>query len=827
MDSSTGTALAAAQTAFHMAGAAIALLDAEGTVVGWTEAARQLVGYSAAEVVGRSGAALLAAAEDRAKIPAVVEQSSARGRWSGFGGVRHRDGRKVDVRLSVSSLSGQDGRARWVVSAIDNVTYASRGADGSAVQSLRAALNLQSHVPIGVVIRDTQLRCTWVNDTQGLKDGIPRQERFGRTLAEAAPGPEAKTLEALMQQVLESGVPAIHTEYRAFQPIRGRGKRTLAASLFRLDDAHGRALGLCAVSMDVTDSERARERLAILGEASKNIGTTLDVMRTGQELADLAVPLLADFVTVDLAESVPLGEEPLAHIGPKDGDIPAFRRAGVASIHQEVPESLFVRGEPVLVSPASPFNGVLRSGRPHFEPMLDTSPGTWVDRQPLASVRKIHEHGMHSFMVVPIHARGALLGVAAFGRTQNDLPFEEDDLLLAEELVSWAALSLDNARRYARERTAALALQRHLLPHRATGGSAADVAWRYLPADDHHGVGGDWFDVIPLPGARIALVVGDVVGHGINAAATMGRLRTAVRTLTDMDVPPDQLLTQLDELVLRLLDEEADPHGQATTGATCLYAVYDPVTRECTIARAGHPPPAIVDPHGGVTFPELPTGAPLGVGMVPFESVTLELPEDSVIALYTDGLIEDRDHDIDVGMDRLATALARPGLPLEALCSSAIDTLPTRAPSDDVTLLLARTRSLGPRQAASWHLPADPAVVSRARALATRQLDQWGLEHLGDSTELIVSELVTNAIRHGNGVRDGQGMVGLRLIRHEMLTCEVSDTSDSHPRLRHPRTTDENGRGLHLVSKLSRRWGTRCTQDGKLIWSEQQLAPTA
>ncbi|MDT0469609.1 SpoIIE family protein phosphatase [Streptomyces gibsoniae] len=823
MDSPTGTAFTTAQAAIQAAGAAVAVLDAEGTVVGWTQAAQQLVGYSAAEVVGRSAAFLLATAEDWERAPAVLEQSSAQGRWSGLVNVRHREGHRIDVRLGVSSLCGQAGRAQWVVSASDSGTFPSWVADGSATQSLAAALHIPNHLPIGVVIRDTQLRCTWVNDTQGQKDGVPLQRRLGRRLTEAAPGPKAKTLEALMHQVLESGVPAIHTEYGALLPSHGRGRRTLVASLFRLDDAHGRALGVCTVTMDVTDSERARERLAILGEASKNIGTTLDAMRTGQELADLAVPLLADLVTVDLAESIPLGDEPPARIGAQGGDISALRRAGLASIHQGVPESLFARGEPVFVSPASPFNDVLLSGKSHFEPMLDTSPGTWVDRQHPARVRNMRDHRMHSLMVVPIHARGALLGVAAFVRTENDMPFEADDLLLAEELVSWAALSLDNARQYARERAAALALQRHLLPHRATGGPAAEVAWRYLPADDHHSVGGDWFDVIPLSGARVALVVGDVVGHGITAAATMGRLRTGVRTLAAMDVPPDELLAQLDELVLRLADEEDDSRLPATAamGATCLYAVYDPVTRRCTMARAGHPPPAIIDPHGGVTFPELPTGVPLGLGLVPFESVTLELPEDSVLAFYTDGLIESRDRDIEAGMDRLADALARPGLPLEDLCSSAIDTLPTQAPSDDVTLLLARTRSLGPSQAASWQLPDAPAVVSRARALVTRQLQKWGLDDLVESTELIVSELFTNAIRHG------AGPIGLRLIRHDMLTCEVSDTRDSHPRLRHPRTTDENGRGLLLVSKLSRRWGTRCTPDGKLIWAEQQLAPNS
>ncbi|MFD3451134.1 SpoIIE family protein phosphatase [Streptomyces sp. NPDC058691] len=821
MTGMTGSTLTAARTAFQAIDEAMALIDAEGTVVGWTQSAQQLVGYQAAEVVGRSAALLLAAAEDRAKASAFSETGGSPRRWSGVTRVRHRDGHGIDLRLGVQSLIGPGRRARWVVTATEHATVPSRVADGSVTASLPVSLRLPDNLPLGVVIRDTGLRCTWVNDTQGFKDGIPLEQRLGRTLSEAAPGTEAETLEGLMRQVLESGVPATKVEYRPFATARVRAERTLVASYFRLDDAHGRALGVCVVSVDVTDSRRARERLAILGEASTRIGTTLDVMRTGQELADLAVPSLADFVAVDLAESVPLGEEPLPRLGPEGRDISAFRRAGLASVRQEVPESLFARGEQVSVPPASPVNDVLRSGKSHFEPMPGTAPGTWVSRQPPARVRKIHDHRMHSFMIVPIHARGAVLGVAQFVRAGDSPPFERDDLLLAEELVSWAALCLDNARQYARERAAALTLQRHLLPHRATGGSAADVAWRYLPADDHHGVGGDWFDVIPLPGARVALVVGDVVGHGINAAAGMGRLRTAVRTLADMDLPPDELLAHLDDLVIRHLAEDAnplDPAG-ATMAATCLYAVYDPVTRHCTMARAGHPPPAIVDPHGGVTFADLPPGAPLGLGLVAFESVEMELPEASVLALYTDGLVETRDQDIDVGMDRLGTALARAGRPLEEMCASAVDALPARAPSDDVTLLLARTRSLGPGQAATWRLPADPAVVSHARALATRQLAEWELEHLAESTELIVCELVTNAIRHGSGT------IGLRLIRHEALTCEVSDAGNSRPRLRHPRTTEENGRGLLLVSQLSHRWGTRCTPDGKLIWAEQQLTP--
>ncbi|MFD0502252.1 PP2C family protein-serine/threonine phosphatase [Streptomyces chiangmaiensis] len=276
------------------------------------------------------------------------------------------------------------------------------------------------------------------------------------------------------------------------------------------------------------------------------------------------------------------------------------------------------------------------TGRSHLEPVLDTSAGTWLDRDPARAIL-IREHGMHSLMIVPIRARRSMLGVAVFIRTEDPRPFQEDDRLLAEELVIRAALCLDNARQYTREHTAALALQRNLLPHRLRGG-AVEAASRYLPADMDAGVGGDWFDVIELSSARVALVVGDVVGHGINAAATMGQLRTAVRTLADLDLPPDELLAHLDDTVRHLTDEDADGLDEApgVVGATCLYAVYDPVTGRCTMARAGHVPPAIIDPQGQVTFPDLPAGAPLGLGLglVPFDTVEVELPEEPARALH-------------------------------------------------------------------------------------------------------------------------------------------------------------------------------------------------
>ncbi|MFB7498828.1 SpoIIE family protein phosphatase [Streptomyces sp. NPDC056161] len=804
----------AGQSAGQTTGAAIAVVDEKGTLVGWTQAAERLTGFSAAEVVGRAAADLLAATEDSVKAWAFAERCRAEGGWYGLVGLRDRAGARLDVNLNAAPLAGRDGRSRWLLSATRIPAV------GSAPVNRLGLDSILSRAPVGIAVRDLELRCTWVNDALALQDGITREQRLGRRLTEVLPGGESEAVETVMRQVLKSGMPRVDHAYRLVVANDSRREHEFSTSFFRLDDADGDTVGLCAMIVDVTDRHRARERLATLSEASTRIGTTLDVMRTGQELADFAVPRFADYVTVDLVESVPLGEELLARLGAMGGRIPAFRRAGLASIHKGIPESLWPRGEPVLVPAFSPFTDVLTSGRSHLEPVLDTSPGTWLDQDPERAA-KIRMHGMHSLMIVPIHARGEVLGVAVFVRTDDPAPFEADDLLFAEEIVNRAALSLDNARRYVRERAAAFALQRNLLPRRLNGGPAVEVASRYLPADTEDGVGGDWFDVIPLSGARVALVVGDVVGHGINAAATMGRLRTAVHTLANMDLPPDELLAQLDDTITRLTEEDLDALGRpvAVEGATCLYAVYDPVTRRCTMARAGHPPPAIISPEGEVTFPDLPSGLPLGVDRASFEAVELELPEGCVLAFYTDGLIERRDADIDVGMRRLGAVLAQPGLALEELSTAVVGTLSSRAPSDDATLLLARTRALSTDQVASWELSRDPAVVGHARALAVGRLTEWGLDHLAPTTELIVSELVTNAIRYGTGP------ITLRLIRHHVLVCEVSDANDSVPRLRHARATDEGGRGLFLVSQLSHRRGTRYTTGGKIVWAEQELSP--
>ena len=436
-----------------------------------------------------------------------------------------------------------------------------------------------------------------------------------------------------------------------------------------------------------------------------------------------------------------------------------------------------------------------------------------------ARASRILDYGIHSLITAPLPARGVLLGVVNFWRSEKPEPFEQDDLSLAAELAARAAVSLDNARRYTREHGMAVALQRSLLPRALPEQNAVEVASRYLPAQE--GVGGDWFDVIPLPGARVALVMGDVVGHGLHAAATMGRLRTAVHNFSTLDLPPDELLGHLDELVT-LIDQDAIAAGDETTitGATCLYAIYDSVSRSCAIARAGHPTPALAHPDGTVEFLDVPSGLPLGIGGLPFESAELQLPEGSRLVL----------------LHRRPRRTPRPGhrhrarLLRETLAHAgpvARGDLRRRARRPAPGPPERRHRAARRPYAGAGGRPGRrvgrgvrPRRRRRVRAAVSAQLAEWELEDLADTTELILSELITNAMRHG------AGPINVRLIRDRTLICEVSDHSSTSPHLRYAATMDEGGRGLFLVAQVAERWGTRYTEDGKVIWAEQTAPGT-
>ncbi|MFG2831439.1 SpoIIE family protein phosphatase [Streptomyces sp. NPDC048434] len=768
--------------------AATAVLDAQDRIIGWSPAAQRLLGYTPQEIIGSPLETLLPAGSAGAAHPPEGSLSGSQVHT-----LRHRDGRMVRMAVTTCPLAQTSEDAGTEAA---RVLVAAELDEHRMWESRQAMLHgLATQSPVGLGIYDTELRLTWANTAYTREIGLPVEEFLGARADELYPDGEfvtegyPRTLEDVMHHVLDTGEPILDLHFVGQQPSDPGTDHVWSCSYYRLQDAYGRVLGVCEDAFDISGRYQAQRRLNLLVEAGTRIGTTLDMTVTAREITEVAVPDFASMVTVDLVRSVLEGEEP----EPVDGNLPTLVRVATRTADH---------------TPDGPPPGLHR---------VEYPPGSLQYRS-LSSGGMVREE---STMVVPLRAGGTLMGLVTFLRTTPSL-FDKGEIELADELVIRTAVCLDNARRFTREHTAALTLQRNLLPQNLPAQSAVDLAYRYLPSDDRAGVGGDWFDVIGLSGTRVGLVVGDVVGHGLQAAATMGRLRTTVRALARLDLSPDELLSRLDDLVGQTAEDQPATAGtdDVATGVTCLYAVYDPVSRRCTMARAGHLPPAVVDADGGLHFPDLPAGPPLGLGGLPFESLEIELPAGSLIALFTDGLVEARNRDVDEGLDILGRVLSEHRRPLDELCDQALaELLPDGPAVDDSALLLVRTRELGPRQVAAWELPAEPAAVGKARELATGQLREWGLEELSYATELVVSELVTNAVRHA------AGPLHLRLLRDLTLLTEVSDTGHTSPHLRHSASDDEGGRGLFIVAQLVQRWGTRYTPEGKTIWTEQAFPP--
>ncbi|WP_311319325.1 SpoIIE family protein phosphatase [Streptomyces sp. PanSC19] len=568
-----------------------------------------------------------------------------------------------------------------------------------------------------------------------------------------------------------------------------------------------------------------QRRLALTDRASKRIGTTLGVTRTAEELTEVCTEDFADLVTVDLFDAV------LDETGMGSAEALTQRRVAQRSVLDGCPESLLRIDEAHSSPDASEPVRALTTGRPVLHHIAGTEMPTWMAPSE-SHGRVLRALGLHSVLLVPLHARGAPWAWCSSCASAPRPPS-------TTTISCWRGRSSpgqrwpSTTRRYTRERSTALTLQRTLLPRHTVRQSAVETASRHLPAGSRTGVGGDWHDVIPLSGARVALVVGDVVGRGLHAAATMGRLHTAVRAFADIDLMPDVLPTHLDDVVVRMQREESRDGGE--TSATCLYATYDPVSRRCSLASAGHVPPTVVIPSttgaatpasGVVEWPEVPIGPPLGLGGLPFETGGFELREGSLLVLHTDGLIAaDRTRDVDLSLTTLHGVLASAPEPLEETCDRLPAVLLPSRPADDVAPLVARTRALDPDHVATMDLPSGPAAVSGARGFASDGLTAWGLEELSFTTELVVGELVTNAIRYG------KSPVRLRLVLQTTLTCEVSDAGSTAPHLRRARIFDEGGRGLLLVAQLTEHWGARHNREGKVIWAEQALpaagGPTA
>lgn len=552
--------------------------------------------------------------------------------------------------------------------------------------------------------------------------------------------------------------------------------------------------------------------LTLLRRSAEEISASLDVTEVAQGLVNVLVPGLGDLASVEFAQAVMEGDEPALVLS--RGDQHLVRAAGTAV--GGWPEGLLPPGKVFPPLPEDATRAMVQRGN-----AIITDRAGAISAVGPENERIFCPEGGHALAVAPLWARGLLLGIVAVWRIEQPGPFREDERLLLTEITSRAALAVDNARRFTRERRASAALQERLLPLPVRDTPAAETAASYRSARGEIGVGGDWFDAIPLPCLRVALVVGDVIGHGLGATAEAGRLRTIIQTLAHEELEPDELLLAAEDRVQQLAREAVH---RDSVGATCLVALHDPLSGQCTIASAGHPPPFLVEADGSIELVDVSPGPPLGVGGLPFEVSTIELRPGSVLALYTDGLIR-RDHsDLDHGMQQLHADLRRLGMaehperPLAEFGADLLEAVDPRDQADDIALLLARTRLKPGWETASWQHPARAEAVADARRNTMTQLAAWGLDELSYVTELIVSELVTNSIRYA------AGPIVVRLIReHGLLTTEVSDPSNSQPRLRRALTTDEGGRGLFLVAQLAERWGSRYRQVGKTIWAQQPV----
>ncbi|MFE4333611.1 SpoIIE family protein phosphatase [Streptomyces sp. NPDC056831] len=807
----------------------------DGLIEQWSRRAAGLFGVPADKAVGMDPVEAFMPAELRRDGHRRVGEILDGKEWTGLVPFRIPGGDPVHGLAEIYVMPSETGTGERAALCIVVDVRALRHIE----TDLAASQAIFGQSPFGFVLFGTDLTVIRANQRFATVFGGQAADHRGRTVDDYLSRPEADRLTATLERVLETGASVTDLQLVGTAP-GDSDNRQWSMNLYRVHSGSGRPIGIAGLATDVTrrhiaarEAASARRNLALLNEASARIGNSLDLETTARELLDVAVPGFCDLASVDLYQGLLTGDD--APPGSWDslrqesvGGSAELRRVALASaVSDALPATAApdTAGPPALgavhrFSYNSPCAIALRTGQ------VEDVPGDG-------------RGFVQSTLAVPMVAHDTVVGLVQFSRTKGSEPFGERDRALATELAARAAVCIDNARLYRREHERALILQRSLLPPGDPVAAGLDIACRYLPGNTATEVGGDWFDVIELPGHRTALVVGDVMGRGLRAAVAMGELRTAVRTLALLDLEPAEVLSALDEVARGL----GTPGGTSSSDgfgggaqwpsraahksreadlsevylATCVYAVYDPVTRRCTFANAGHLPPAVVEPGEPAMLLDVPPGMPLGVGGEPFEEVEVELKEGALLALYTDGLVESRDHPLDEGLDALRGALVEPERPLEDVCDHVLTTLDTRHGEDDIALLMARIQGLPADAVGDWRLPREPRSVGRARELARGRLIAWGLEELVDTTELLVSELVTNALRYG------EGEIRLRLLRDRTLVCEVWDAGLVQPRRRRARDTDEGGRGLQLVGLLSVAWGSRRTPRGKTVWFELAL----
>lgn len=675
---------------------AAVVLDTDGRITLWSPQAQDLFGWSAEEALGSYAAKLLVVEE---YVDLVLELfgkvMAGGGAWAGVFPVRRKDGSTRLVEFRNMRLQDEHGAVYALGIACDEAVL--RGVE----RDLALSVPLVAQSPLGLAVLDTDLRYVLVNPTLQRINGLPAESHLGRTPGEALPFLDTDAIEAAMRQVLDTGVPLLDQYGTGRTPADPDQEHAWSGSYYRLEDPRGRVIGVALMVVDVTDSYRAakeaaeaRRRLDVIARASVTVGTTLDLERTARELAHLAVTDLADIASVDVLDSVLEGSVATAP-GPRTGQA-LFMALAVATAY----ETASVRvtdpvGERITYPAERLVTRCVSTGRPVLVSHVTGADLAHIARDAAAADLLAHE-GAHSYLAVPLTARGQVLGALGLLRTRNPLPFDHDDVTLAGELATRAAIAIDNARWYQHATDTALTLQRHLLPHPPPRSAGLQIAYRYQPAAAASGIGGDWFDAIPQPRDKTALVVGDVMGHGVHAAATMGQLRTATRTLADLGLDPARVLRHLDHITAEL-------HG---TIATCVYATWDPHRSRCRVALAGHPPPVVIRSGQAPRLLALPTGVPLGtgdLGRAGFENTVLDLLPGDRLVLYTDGLVETRDDALDDRLDLLLRLLADPGLPPEATCDRLLAALRHHDATDDVALVIAHVR---PHPAAASSPPA-------------------------------------------------------------------------------------------------------------------------
>ncbi|MGW4562364.1 SpoIIE family protein phosphatase, partial [Streptomyces sp. NPDC004561] len=643
---------------------AAVVLNAEGRVVFWSPQAEELFGFTSAEALGEYAAQLTVHEEHRDEVVKLFAEVMESGTdWAGAFPIRHKDGSTRLVEFRNMRLLDDVGDVYALGLAADQATVERVERDAAL------AMRLVSQSPVGLAILDPDLRYLAMNPALERITGQSAVERLGRSAGEILSFLDTDP-EARLRRVLETGESVVDRDIVCRPPGDPDHDHAWSVSYYRLEDSSGRVLGLAYSVIDVTErheaakeAAQARQRLALIAKASASVGTTLDLETTACELADLVVPVLADAAAVVLHDGALLGRT-ASHPGPA-----RFRALAVRGAHSVE-----------AACPADPPAGLadhdhrliahcVRTRRPVHLPH--------TARRDLASTARhaesastLAEAGVHSYLAVPLVARGEVLGALDLRRSGNPAPFDDDDAFLASELAARAAVSIDNARGYQTQRHAALTLQRSLLPDPPSRLPGLDVACRYQPAGAASEIGGDWFDAIPLQGDKTALVVGDVMGSGINAAATMGQLRTAARAFAELDLAPAEALRHLDHLT----------GGTEQTITTCIYCVYDPHRNRCQICLAGHLPPALMRAGRNAELLDLPTGVPLGVGGVLFEAATIDFRPGDELALYTDGLVETRSEPIDARLDTLLEALtATRGQDPEHTCDRILETLRHRS----------------------------------------------------------------------------------------------------------------------------------------------------